>query len=845
MSSKPKFDPKQKEIDDARKAANQAADRQKEEFIKEQRFYKFRTYFKDRVMSHVPHHGTVSSCLAMCTSVTYEADASGKRRCIASIWFDIPSQQLADKERDTARIALAHLLAVAISATFYRQGEVLPITSEEEEKKLEAERQIELAEKSVANAEAGYVDATEKLERDDNGYTNENKKAQKLFMDQVTERTKRLDSLTKSYKKKYPDTGTLTKTVDFIKMSTSGETTMDEISRKVFNLTVDPDIVKIDNIPGPYVSTKDDIAHTRVAVDVSDDGVENVGIEGLGDFASREDQLTLVKSISEKVLAAFLNILFAYGYLYCGHVTLNCNERPKLTMRTKLGVRFDQEFVFTPEILVDPESKRLWPSADHYRRYVFENAFDDYLNSSVGHTTHLLNQLALGVVCNSLSDEIFGEDAMRYLKDQQGDDESYILITGVDGGGTMLTFNQSLENSAILSWIERTLNEIMVDSTVSGSSILSDLRSPTSGIVEQICTLLTSRSKWDVKYQMEMYAMHYLGVSLGSISNPSDFVDTVVLTSSDSKFFDLKRCILRKAEEKQRMKDIQADRIRARALARADAKAEEERKFKSLISKLVLKQFDEISEEEVQIFGRITADKKDEYLRKDMSSINASEQKWVILSPPDKMDEFTQWVLDVKEYSKEYEKTKSKFERDVCFDLLRRKISSDKVLRYIHVILKMPSFYTLEDGTVPAEIFVDFWETSVGKRCLKRQTTKSYLEYMNVNHPRQLLLEPQQLSTQPGSSGGQNTPFVPGLDGDDDDMLPPLVAGGLSQPPQPSQPAQPFQPPPANNDGGFEDLPPLVAGGLSQPPQPAQPVQPPPGQSGAFNDTDLPDPMLM
>ena len=118
---------KQVEIDRARKAARRATDDAVSDFRVEKRLYEARADMKKFVMDHVPRHPSVPGHM-MSLAVAYSQEA---RACTATVWFDLPDGSPSNKDRDQARILLAHVLGIAICATFFKQSSGLTQSSDE------------------------------------------------------------------------------------------------------------------------------------------------------------------------------------------------------------------------------------------------------------------------------------------------------------------------------------------------------------------------------------------------------------------------------------------------------------------------------------------------------------------------------------------------------------------------------------------------------------------------------------------------------------------------------------------------------------------------------------------
>ena len=109
---------KQFEMSRLQKAASGAKKMAVSYFREEMRLYDARKNMKMLVMEHVPKHSVVSGHV-MSLAVAYSQEPCA---CTATVWFDLPDGSYSNKDRDRARILLAHVLGIAIYATFFDQA---------------------------------------------------------------------------------------------------------------------------------------------------------------------------------------------------------------------------------------------------------------------------------------------------------------------------------------------------------------------------------------------------------------------------------------------------------------------------------------------------------------------------------------------------------------------------------------------------------------------------------------------------------------------------------------------------------------------------------------------------
>ena len=125
VPKRPTYDLKKFQQDQARKGAKEVAELKKEEFEKQMRIHHTNEQFKEQ-MSYAPRHeeiGDVSRVL--CTSFSYLGDDVGNGTCQVSIWFDIEDGIFADRQRDAARITIAHLFAISTASFFKAPKETI------------------------------------------------------------------------------------------------------------------------------------------------------------------------------------------------------------------------------------------------------------------------------------------------------------------------------------------------------------------------------------------------------------------------------------------------------------------------------------------------------------------------------------------------------------------------------------------------------------------------------------------------------------------------------------------------------------------------------------------------
>lgn len=589
---------KQIEIDQARKAARRATDDAVSEFRVEKRLYEARVDMKKFVMDQVPRHPSVPGHI-MSLAVSYSQEA---RACTATVWFDLPDGSPSNKDRDQARILLAHVLGIAICATFFKQSNGLTQSSDELDAGQRAQRKLDSISSKIETMTADIERlSAQMLKRSQNredlqeqwdrftagigdGMAMSKEEQRRLatlksgisrdateikaYQADIAKLKERLDALRARKNAEEAALGDASASVVYEDSFLDAMKASDDpsvLSKWVARLSVNPDLLSVVNFPGTFVSTTSQPASTqaRVLLDRADATVATGALQNA--LESFESNPALhIKQISNYVLAAFIQVLVGYGYAYVGSTDLGSNSQR--TVRTKLCVSLDDRLHGPSDVLWRDDNGRrtLW-SESAYRDYVYESIQEGQLEAADSIVKSIIERIAMAVVARSTDAELLDHTALKYLyRNTRSRAAGYIEERTTDLGVVYMV--ASMPPGDFLAWMEGAAAE------ADGRFVrrLAELRNPSTGVAKTVCVkLLNYRTRLSFGTLERSYLKHVLGVG-----DPMDITPSLVqrmLRNLDEQYNGLRECHreLQEKEEQER---------RRRTAANAKKRLEREQK---------------------------------------------------------------------------------------------------------------------------------------------------------------------------------------------------------------------------------------------------------------------------
>jgi hypothetical protein len=854
-----RFDPKQYELDQSKKRAKRVAAARGKNFEEAERLYNARLKFKE-IMSSVPSHPKIDDSHVMCTSVTYVPGEGGKRTFVACVWFDLPDETPQDKSRDASRIALAHLLAIAMQCTFSRSLVTFQQELDEETiSEFDAASKISTLADTVEKRKA-YISKTNASIKE-GGSTEKLDKKLKDQEAQLAKAERLLEEAEKKFSKEFPNPTNRDDKIDFAEEVK--KQTAEDLSQIAIGMQFRHGGTAIENIPGPYLSTSDRPDYTRVTMNIEreewDSKVALLLNDDLENFGVAEDKTTVVRNISSYVMASFVNMLFGYGFSYVGDVALQCKDPFERTARTKLCVRFnegggDGGFKFVPPILINKETGSLWDGVKEFKQFVEKETLEDekdklYIKSAEA-------SIALAVFVHSTDASILTQSVLKYMHTNQTSREIYVRVTG--GNTFMLDSSRDLDE--ILQWMRQRFCQRGDDGTgsVFGIERLETLENPRTGIVAEIASRLVTRRSWDLTPEERFYLYYYLGMNPDDNQELLDRLDSI---DPDEKFNDLKQAVDAKRDAVlQRRRALGANRRDANNAARELEKPKIER----IAIAILLKRLESLSQELRDFIGEKYGNdlKIRSFYEQLRSSSNAAIREWTLIHPYH-YGNLQAWLM-----SKDVLKTAVKKEKDrltivAGLEMIDRYVESRTVVEFIKIMTEKNGtiwFKTEDDGSSVTEIIAkQFWKSPFGNACLNKSQVKAKMERNGVTRRQLKGLKPlPPRGGGEGGEGGEGGDEEGGEGGEGEDTLPGLYDGQFDGDDENPFDGTPLEPQPGtvpglgdegddyvfsiddeddDNDDPFDDM--QVA-----PQRAPQPVAVP-GLDGAEDEEDEEDPFAM
>jgi len=745
----PKISAKQFEIIKARQAARRASDAAVIEFKKQERLFATRRDVKQVIFDHIPAYNALHSIAfdarSICIAVSYSPSL---KKCVATVWFQIPVGTPPNVDRDRSRILLAHIAALAISAVFFKQADsMIPDAQLQDDAKKRSDSinrgqsNIRRKQSDIAAMEAEIgalkteLDASFDASRGDKRARDKHTAFAKQRMASIKKKTKKIEDLKSNI-------GLLEKQVErhlttqkLEKTTVYDNNFLDEVNATpalVFELVshtrVDPLRVTIANFPGPLNAVATDPASTQVQVLL--DGADSSLANGALRSALNGDPVDYLQ-ISNYVVASFAQMLYGYGLVYVGSFRLASKD--VATIRTKLCVVLDRKLNGRSDVLLQDDGTP-W-AIDDYKAHVYNTVSTEELDKADSLIQRILRKIAIAIVVNSV--EVLDQDALRHLHildntegfvDSRlvGNRRDFFIVDGVD-------------TPEFLRWATTRLGE-----ENRFRLILDAFRNPRTGIASTVFNkLLNIRTRMVFSDDEMLFLQFALGVD-GNVTQPA--IDQMVNDTSNPRYLGLQQY----NTEMQRVQDEKKIAQRANIIERANAKKDKdaeqaemrvaivefalfgatwvEQRHKQLDNKQLAYLYQQVSMQRREVtpppgthvkLGPIPLERPlgRDNISRAPDTAHRDELYRYDIRHPEKMHAFVRWLRTLKSIVGDLKKMRLRLHKQACVAILGRNLTIglqvEDYIRYVQGI-ELP---VTDDGVMTVETSNMLVRTPFARNC--------------------------------------------------------------------------------------------------------------------------------
>ena len=464
----------------ARKAAIKATVAAVATFDYETRLFETRERVNRLVVDQIPKYEHLADIKGrvFCVSVAFSPTT---KTCTATVWFELQNGTPLSKERDTARILIAHMVAIAISTVFFKQStKTLPDAAAI---KVAAERSTDiektqttidnkLANVAKLNAEIddlqakidAFAEINYRLYKNQASYgkrpteqdKNENKnrvdlirrkrgqiKNEKYRMKEIQCKLKRLATLqTKETTVLYENS--------FFELANEDPS---NIATLVSQTSVVPTRVSIVNFPGPLVASSSSPANTQIRVRLSESD-SSLATTVLSNALSEPDDPDKTKLISTYVIASLLQLMYGYGIGYIGRIEMASKD--VMTVRTKICIALNNE-LNGPSLDICREDGTRWTKSE-FEKFTLNSMTTGELEKADSVVHNVLERVAIAIVVDSVDQEILTADTMKYLFTHQTYPGNSYIESHIVGKRINYNIRSGTSAADFLQWAQSVVN---------------------------------------------------------------------------------------------------------------------------------------------------------------------------------------------------------------------------------------------------------------------------------------------------------------------------------------------------------------------------------------------------
>ena len=692
----PKSSAKQVELGKLDRAARRATEAAVDEFDKQTRLFKTRANVKRLVIDHIPKYSLLTDIDARTVSIAI-AYSPITNVCTATLWFDLSDGTGPNRDRDSARILLAHITAIAISTVFFNQANtILPsVEAKKAANKLSTSidtlnAQISTETSTLDELNVEIKKMQNKIEKIDKLSLHFNKKASQVrpiqrAMYTALKKKEEIERYISLHTRKITSKREQLRVHNSVIVSDesffeTANRAPQKLAEMVFQTSVKPERVSVTNFPGPMVATLYDPASTQVCVNLVESD-SPLATNVLAPALTSPHTLEKARQISNYVIASLLQFLYGYGVRYVGSVDMNSND--DATIRTKICIALDPSLNGPSEIMFD-RNGRQWKRSDF--KTDIRRAHDaTQLVRSNSVAQEILKRFALAIIVQSVDTTILTSDSLNYLDSVSSVHNDYITVNVVGEQRTHVLHKET-DTTEFLNWAETELRNIAEFVT-----ILAQFKHIETGVAAGVYKKLVAG-----KMGFTPDELLYLQFALCEVEPIRDLKTMLEEAESTDHRYDALRQYKSNYDLKKAQRIQQQARSRATRKASKDAEEAEQREMRLPIVKLALFGLDWAKKRKAELNNQMLAylfgqPEGEQYIKQvKTNSIRADSVYTYSLKDPTDVLDFVNWLKTIASISLDMKALKHELTTRACNAIVQKSTTLDidieDYLRYVEQI---------------------------------------------------------------------------------------------------------------------------------------------------------------